>query len=216
MLSKLDALRHVAMFASVSEPVLQEILAGCHEKVYMKGETLFVERDPPRGLMVLWRGGLKIYKLGDSGREQILDIVMPGGSVAELPLLDGMPYPASCQAMEDAIVLEMPVAAFHRLVERHPELSRAIIASLSMRLRRMVGLVEEISLKAVRERFVGFLLELAGDADTFELTLTNQDIASRIGTVREIVSRSFSRLVHEGAIRLEGRTVTILDRKRLA
>lgn len=216
MLSKLDALRHVAMFASVSEPVLQEILAACRERVYMKGETLFVERDPPRGLMVLWRGGLKIYKLGDTGREQILDIVMPGGSVAELPLLDGMPYPASCQAMEDSIVLEMQVPEFHRLVERHPELSRAIIATLSMRLRRMVGLVEEISLKAVRERFVTFLLELAAGSDSFELTLTNQDIASRIGTVREIVSRSFSRLVHEGAIKLEGRTVTILDRKRLA
>ena len=80
----------------------------------------------------------------------------------------------------------------------------------------MVSLVEEISLKDVRERLARLFLDLAGDRDEVELPWTNQDIASRIGTVREIVSRTMSRMGHEGAIRLEGRTLKILDRRRLA
>ena len=90
-----------------------------------------------------------------------------------------------------------------------------MISSLSQRLRHMVALVEEISLKAVRQRLAGLLLELAGESDTISLPWNNQEIAARIGTVREIVSRTFSRMAHEGVLRLDGREVTILDRDRL-
>ena len=79
----------------------------------------------------------------------------------------------------------------------------------------MVGLVEEISLKAVRQRLASLLTELAGEGDTAELGLNNAEIASRIGTVREIVSRTFSRMAREGAISIDGRTVRILDRRKL-
>jgi CRP/FNR family transcriptional regulator len=100
-------------------------------------------------------------------------------------------------------------------VSRAPALARSVIAGLSQRLRHMVALVEEISLKAVRQRLAGLVLELAGDADTVHLPWNNQEIAARIGTVREIVSRTFSRMVHEGALRIDGREVTILDRELL-
>jgi CRP/FNR family transcriptional regulator len=79
----------------------------------------------------------------------------------------------------------------------------------------MVALVEEISLKAVRQRLAGLLLELAGDAEHVRLPWNNQEIAARIGTVREIVSRTFSRMAHEGVLSIEGREVTILDREGL-
>ncbi len=215
MLSKHDALRAVPMFRAAPPRLIDEILESCVEKVFLKGETVFLQGDPPKGLLVVWRGALKIYKLGDAGREQILEIEGPGRSVAELPLFDGMPYPASCGAMEDSVVLLLPVATFHRLLEREPVVSRAVIASLSQRLRRMVALVEEISLKAVRERLAGLILDLAEGRDAFELPWNNQEIAARIGTVREIVSRTLGRMMQEGAIRLEGRALTLLDRDRL-
>ena len=215
-MTKLDALSAVPILRGLPAALLDEILGLCVEKTYLKGETVFLQGGKPLGLVVVWRGSLKIFKVGDAGREQILEIEGPGRSVAELPLFDGLPYPASCAALEDSIVLRIPAATFHRLVESQPRLARAVIASLSERLRHMVALVEEISLKAVRDRLARLLLELAGDRDVVELPWNNQDIASRIGTVREIVSRTMSRMAHEGSIRLEGRTLTILDRRGLA
>lgn len=215
MAGKLDALRAVPLFASLDDQDLKTLLSACREKVLLKGETLFNEGDEPGGLLIVWRGSLKVHKIGERGREQILEIEGPGRSLAELPLLDGLPYPASCAAIEDSVVLTIPRQEFFRLLEKNPALSRAVIASLSRRLRSMVALVEEISLKAVRQRLAAFLLDQASGGATFDLGLTHQDLASKLGTVREIVSRTLARMAHDGALRMEGRRITILDRDRL-
>jgi CRP/FNR family transcriptional regulator len=215
MASKLQTLAEVPIFRQLAPDLVEEILGLCVEKTYRRGETVFMEGEPARALFVVWRGALKVFKVGDAGREQILEIEGPGRTVAELPLFDGLPYPASCAAMEDSVVLMLPAESFHRLLGREPSLARAVIAGLSQRLRHMVALVEEISLKAVRQRLAGVLLELAEDGDSVQLPWNNQEIAARIGTVREIVSRTFSRMAHEGVLRIEGRRVTILDRERL-
>ena len=211
-----EVLRSVPILRELPDHLFAEFLSLCSETTYLKGESVFLEGQKAVGLFVVWRGELKIFKVGDGGREQILEIEGPGRTVAELPLFDGLPYPASCAALEDSIVLRMPASTFHRLIEANPLLARAVISSLSQRLRHLVSLVEEISLKDVRERLARLLIELAGARDEVELPWTNQDIASRIGTVREIVSRTMSRMGHEGVIRLEGRTLTILDRRRLS
>jgi CRP/FNR family transcriptional regulator len=215
MPSKLQTLGQVPIFRGLPEEILGEVLDLCVEKTFLRGDTIFLEGEPAKGLFVIWRGMLKVYKVGDAGREQILEIEGPGRTVAELPLFDGLPYPASCAAMEDSIVLTLPVESFHRLVAREPALARSVISSLSQRLRHMVGLVEEISLKAVRQRLAGLLLELAGESDAVRLPWNNQEIAASIGTVREIVSRTLSRMVQEGVLQIDGRQVTILDRERL-
>ncbi len=215
MLQKLEALREVPFFSRLAPPTLKAVLDSCSERTFLKGESLFHEGDPPAGLFVVWRGTVKIYKLGDSGREQILEIEGPGRPIAELPVFDGLPYPASCAAIEDSVLLHIGTSDFQRLLDGHPEITRAVIASLSQRLRRMVALVEEISLKAVRQRLAGLLQELAGGEDELELAWTHAEIAARIGTVREIVSRTLARMAQEGAIKVDGRTVRILDRSRL-
>ncbi len=215
MLKKNEAFAAVPMFRDLPADLLKRALELCAERTYLRGETVFVEGEETKGLIVVWRGSLKVFKVSEGGREQILEIEGPGRSVAELPLFDGLPYPASCAALEDSVILTMPAETFHRLVAREPALARSVISSLSRRLRHMVSLIEEISLKAVRERLAGLLLEMAGEGNTVRLTLNNQEIAARIGTVREIVSRTLSRMAHEGAVKLEGRTLTILDRDRL-
>ncbi len=210
MRSVREVLHQVPFFQDLPESVLDEIGSACRERIYLRNETLFLEGDPPRGLLVVRAGAVKIFKTGDAGREQILEIEGPGRSVAELPLFDGLPYPASAAAVEDAVILEISVAEFERLLARHPELTRAVIASLASRLRRLVGLVQELSLMDVRGRLLEFLRETSGGRSTFELHLSHQEIAARIGTVREIVSRLFGRLAKEGVLQVEGRTVTIL------
>jgi len=208
-------LRGVPIFRGLDDATVDEIRERCQEKIYLRNEVLFMEGDAPKAFFVIRQGALKIYKMGEAGREQILEIEGPGRSVAELPLFDGLPYPASCAAMEDSVVLTIPVREFHALVDRHPTIPKAIIASLSQRLRRMVALVHELSLVDVRGRLAELLVQLAGDGSIVDLPWTNQEIAARIGTVREIVSRTFSRMAQEGVIRIEGRSVHLLDRSRL-
>lgn len=215
MLTRIEALRRVRFLRDLDEATLQAVLDRCIERTYSRNQTLFVEGEKPRGLFVVRHGAIKVHKISDSGREQILEVEGPGASVAELPLFDGLPYPASAAALEDAVVLTVAAEDFHRLLDRHPEITRAIIVSLSRRLRWFVSLVEDVSLKPVRRRLGELLVELAGDSDEIELRWTNQEIAARIGTVREIVSRTLSRMAAEGAIRMDGRTLTLLDRDRL-
>jgi CRP-like cAMP-binding protein len=210
-----QALRSVHFLREVEESVLDELVAHCTEKVHFKNETIFREGDPPVGLIVVREGAVKIFKVGDSGREQILEIEGPGRSVAELPLLDGQPYPASCATVADSVILTVRVREFHRILDKYPALGRTIIASLSQRLRRMVALVQELSLKDVRGRLADLLLQMAGKGDSLEMALSHQELAARIGTVREIVTRTLGRMAQEGVIRVEGHTIHILDRERL-
>ncbi len=210
-----DTLREVPFLRVLPPEILAEVASRCREEILLKGAPLFVEGDGAKGLLVVRAGAVKIFKVGDGGREQIVEIEGPGRSVAELPLFDGLPYPASASALEDAVILRVPRRDFDELLARHPALTRAVIASLAARLRRMVGLVRELSLVDVRGRLLDFLQEEAAGRESFELPMSHQEIASRIGTVREIVTRMFSRLAKEGVLRVEGRRVTLLDVRSL-
>jgi CRP/FNR family transcriptional regulator len=209
--SVLETLRGVPFLHELPESTLTEIAGRCVEKVHMRGDVIFLEGDQPLGLLVVREGAVKIYKTGDGGREQILEIEGPGRAVAELPLFDGRPYPAACAAVHDSVLLMVRPRDFHELLERHPDVTRAVIGSLAYRLRRMVMLVQELSLRDVRQRLLALFQELAADGRSFELDLSPQELAARIGTVREIVSRTLAKLAQEGVIQVEGKTVTLLD-----
>jgi CRP/FNR family transcriptional regulator len=211
MKSVFETLRGVPFLRDLPDSTLAEIAKSCVETVHMRGEVIFLEGDPPKGLLVVRDGAVKIYKTGDGGREQILEIEGPGRSVAELPLFDGHPYPASCAAVHDSVLLLVRPKEFKEMLARHPDLTQAVIASLAFRLRRMVMLVQELSLRDVRQRLLDLFQELAGTGGSFELRLSQQELAARIGTVREMVSRTLAKLVQEGVLRVEGKTVTILE-----
>jgi CRP-like cAMP-binding protein len=212
--SVLETLRGVHFLRELPDATLVEVARHCVEKVYMRGASIFLEGDLPHGLLVVREGAVKIYKTGDGGREQILEIEGPGRAVAELPLFDGRPYPANCAAVHDSVLLLVRQADFQALLTRHPDLTRAVIASLAHRLRRMVMLVQELSLRDVRQRLMDLFQEMAKGGDSFDLDLSHQELAARIGTVREIVSRTLSKLVQEGVVRIDGKTVVLLDRPR--
>lgn len=211
MKSVIETLRSVPFLHDLPESTLVEVARRCVEKVHMRGDSIFLEGDPPKGLLVVREGAVKIYKTGDGGREQILEIEGPGRAVAELPLFDGRPYPASCAAVHDSVLLVVRPQDFRELLQKHPDLTQAVIASLAHRLRRMVMLVQELSLRDVRQRLMDLFAELAKDGGSFDLDLSHQELAARIGTVREIVSRTLAKLVQEGVLRIDGKTVTLLE-----
>ena len=167
-------------------------------------------------------GNVRIFKSSASGREQVLSIDGPGSSIAELPVFDGGSYPASVAAIDDATLLFVSKQDFQALCLSYPKVALKVLRVVRSRLRRLVGIIEELSFTTVRHRLASFLLRLAekeGKAtkDGLEVLLpvSNQELASQIGTVRELVSRNLSRLQSEGMLKIDGRAVTICNQKAL-
>jgi CRP/FNR family transcriptional regulator len=191
-------------------------------KKYSASEMVFSEGEPCAGLFVVESGSVRIFKSSPGGREQVLSIEGPGGSIAELPVFDGGNYPASVIAIEDTVLLFVSRQDFQALCLAHPQVSLKVLKVVGGRLRRLVGIIEELSFTTVHHRLSAYLLRMAKKegrkvAQGVEITLptNNQELAAQIGTVRELVSRNLSRLQAEGLITIDGRTVVLRDMKAL-
>jgi CRP/FNR family transcriptional regulator, cyclic AMP receptor protein len=216
-----DTLRRVAIFADLSDSELQFLAERAVPRNYSKGDLIFSEGDPCAGLFVVESGHLRIFKSSPGGREQVLTLEGPGSSVAELPVFDGGTYPASTAAVDSARVYFISKQDFHSLCLVHPQVPLKVLKIVGARLRKLVGIIEELSFTTVRSRLISVLVSLAQAGKRtpagIEILLppSNQELASQIGTVRELVSRNLSRLQAEDLIRMEAKTVIIPDLQRL-
>ncbi|MGH9602863.1 MAG: Crp/Fnr family transcriptional regulator [Terriglobales bacterium] len=216
-----EVLRKVPTFADLSDGELDFLARRSAPRRYRTGEIIFSAGDDCAGLYVVAEGRVRIFKVSASGREQILAIDGPGSSVAELPVFDGGKYPASAAAVTDLVLFFISKEDFQALCRRHPEVALKVLRVVGRRLRALVGIIEELSFTTVRHRLVSLLLRQARAGEStpagrkFTLSINNQEIAARIGTVRELVSRNLSRLQDDGLIHIDGRTVTVPDLKAL-
>lgn len=216
-------LEKTALFAGLSQPELKMLAARTVRKLYSAGETLFSEGEPCTGLHVIVKGKVRIYKTSASGREQVLAVNVPGESVAELPVFDGGPFPASAMATEDAEIAFISRRDFQAFCIEHPEVSLKVLSVVGARLRRLVGIIEELSFTTIRQRLIAVLVKLAqAEGRTtsrgieFLLPATHQELANQLGTVRELISRNLMRLQAEGLIDVDARQIVVKDLKGLS
>jgi len=217
----IETLHRVAIFTDLSETELTFLAERAVPRDYDSGEQIFAEGESCAGLFIVETGAVKIFKSSASGREQVLSVEGPGSSIAELPVFDGGNYPASTMAAKPTRVLFVSKQDFYSLCLVHPKVALKVLKVVGSRLRRLVGIIEELSFTTVRSRLISFLLRLSREgtktARGVEAALppSNQELASHIGTVRELVSRNLSRLQAEGLILIEGKTVIIADTAKL-
>lgn len=217
----LETLRRVAIFADLSPTELQFLAERSVPRDYAPGELIFSEGEMCAGLFVVEKGHVRIFKSSPNGREQVLSVDGPGSSIAELPVFDGGNYPASTSAVDEARVYFVSKQDFYSLCLVHPKVALKVLKVVGARLRRLVAIIEELSFTTVRSRLIANLLRLAAhgkkSASGVEVLLpaSNQELASQIGTVRELVSRNLSRLQAEGLIHMDGKTLVIPDVARL-
>ena len=215
-------LSKVALFADLSEEELKALAHRTVKHHVKAGDIIFTEGDPCQGFYVVESGEVKIFKTAASGREQVLTVDRAGNSIAEIPVFDGGPYPASALATMDTTLMFVSKRDFRTLILEHPEVGLKVLKNVGSRLRRLVALIEELSFTTVRSRLVMVLVRLARTegahtARGTEITLpSNQEIAAQIGTVRELISRNLSRLQVEGLVRLDGKHVIVPDVDALA
>jgi len=214
---KLAALSEIALFAALSESELQGLAQRAVEKRFDPDDVLFWEGEPCSGIFLIIQGSVKIFRTSAGGREVMLSIEKAPASVAELPLFDGGPYPASVRAVEPAVTLFINKNDFQQFCRQNPDVALKILAVVGRRLRHLVGLVETMTFGSVTQRLAKMLLEAAKAAgsDTFDLPATHQELASRLGTVREVISRNLGRFRAQGLIAIHERQVQIVNRAGL-
>jgi CRP-like cAMP-binding protein len=217
----IETLRNLSLFAGLTDESIEAVADRAVFRNVTRDSVLFRCGEPCRGLYVVVRGRVRVYRSNGDGREQVLHTQEAGQPLAEVPLFDGGPYPASARAMEDSRLLFLGSDSFAWLVRSHPEIAEATIRELGRRLRRMIQLVEKISLRDVPARVAITLLEYSkaeGQLDaggTFLLPRTQEQLAAELGTTRESVSRAFARLKKEGLIAQRGTSIRILDPREL-
>ena len=200
-------LRGLPILAAVDAAAVERLAERCVTRAVGAGHLLFRAGDPCRGLYVLAEGRVRIFRVNQDGREQVLHIEGPGRPVAELPLFDGGAYPASAVTLEPSVLVFLPREAFESLYRTNPDVAHAIIRALAKRLRHLVQLTETLAFRDVAARLARLLADYAerqGEPGTggVQLTLerTQEELALEIGTARESVSRAFRQLVRRGLV----------------
>jgi CRP/FNR family transcriptional regulator len=218
-----SVLEQAALLSNLSREELQMLAARTVRKLFSAGELLFSEGEPCSGLHIIARGKIRIFKTSVNGREQVLAVNVPGESVAELPVFDGGPYPASAVATEETEIVFISRRDFHAFCVEHPEVPLKVLSVVGARLRRLVGIIEELSFTTIRQRLIATLVKLSQSEGKktdrgieFQLPATHQELANQLGTVRELISRNLMRLQAEGLLDVDARQIVVRDLKGLS
>lgn len=220
---KTAALKRTPLFRELDDTTLSLLAEHAVPRRYQKGEFLFLAGEEAHGLFVIVSGSVRAFRESLDGREQVIHVERAGATVAEVPVFDDGAYPSTVAAEEDTETLFLDKRDIRQLSLQHPEIPLAAVRVLASRLRRCAELVEALSLRDVGQRVARFLVsEARRDGEATEngvsltLTHTNQQIAARVGSVREVISRALSRLQHDGLIVLQDRKLTIPDLEALS
>jgi CRP/FNR family transcriptional regulator len=206
-------LRDIPFFAALDEQTLADVAHQMQRCDYRPGEHILFEGEQPPGLFFVLRGRVRLSRMANDGREQVLAMVGVGENFNAVPLFDERPNPTTARAMSPVHCLLLPRAALLKLLSQHPDLALAALRELAGQLRELVVLVEDLAFRSVRERLARQLLK---EASTDAAELTQQELAERTATVREIAGRALRQLAQEGLVRLERGRVIVLDRAGLA
>lgn len=214
---KLTTLQKCRYFDNVSEHILQRISLHMWLYRFDQGESVFWEGEESKGLYIVERGSVKLFKISKQGREMVLQVFYDGESFNEVPVFDGGTNPVSVSALETSDLWIIDAETIRTCINKYPEVSKAIILNLSVNLRMLVEKVEELSFYQVTTRLARLISglpedQLVGKAD---IRLTRDELAARLGTVREVVARSLRELERSGAIKVSRKRIEIINGDRL-
>ncbi len=217
------ALRRVPLFSALPPALLDEFARLSRVKRVRKGELLFSEGDRAGVLPLLLSGQVKLVRTGPEGREQLLHLVRGPASFAEAAVFGPGVFPATTTVVEGGMLATVDRNALLDLLRRRPEVGLALLASMSLWMRRLADLVEGLALHTVEERVAAYLwsafVRAAGvpvPGAQIRLGEPKRLIAALCGTAPEVLSRTFRRLAAEGVVRVSGPTATLLDANALA
>ncbi|MDV2494949.1 MAG: Crp/Fnr family transcriptional regulator [bacterium] len=209
----------IPIFAGLEVSDLERLEAISAARELGRGQHLFFEGDPSEGFFVVESGRIKIYKIAPDGREHVLYLIEPGQTFALASLFGAECYLANAEAVQPSKLWLIAKAPFLNLVQAEPELAVKLLAYLAQWMKRLLALIETLSLKNVEARLAEYLLGRAQadghHTDEGDIILTldveKKMIAAHLGTISETFSRSLKKLKDRGLIREEGSLIIITD-----
>jgi len=186
-------------------------------KVYAPNAIIFWEGDVESNLFYLQYGLLKVLKSSPDGREQVLKFIEAGEIFNEVGVLAKRPNPATAVALEESGIWLIPRHALEEILLAHPQTAMQVIENMADKIIELVMLAADLSLKTVEARFAKLLLEQAEGNVIERRRWTNQtELASRLGTVPDVLSRVIRELTKAGLIEMDKQSIRILDRAGLS
>lgn len=213
-----SAIACLPLFAGLTGKQLDALASACVIRPAERGRMFFLEGEEAQGLFVLISGKVKIFRAGPDGREAVLHVFGPGEPFGEVAVFEGRNFPASAQCVEAGAALFLTRRGLVDAIAADPGLAMNLLATLSRRLRGFAAKVEALTLMETPQRLAAYLLHAGGehdDADELRLDLGKGLLAGVLGTARETLSRSLSRMVDQGIIEMNGRQVRLLDKEAL-
>jgi CRP/FNR family cyclic AMP-dependent transcriptional regulator len=214
-------LRVISLFQHLSDAELTRVRALCTLRSFTEEEVIVGDGDKTTDVFFILSGTVRVTSLTVDGREVIFSDVSAGGVFGEFSAIDGEPRSASGRAQSDCTLARMPSAVFRTLLRENNSVSQQLIALLVGKIRSMSERVFELSTLVVRQRLRRELLRMAttiGKPDGQGVMIRpakREDIAARIGSHREAISREVSRLEHEQLIEAGTGWIRIIDLSRL-
>lgn len=217
---KCENLTH-SMFCSLTKMELGNLSGTKSYTFYRKGQVIFYEGNLPQGLYCIYSGKVKIHKLGDDGKEQIVRLAKKGNIIGYRALLSSDNYYATATVLEDTLVCFLPKYVYLSILESNPQFSMKTIQMLTANLKAAEQMITNMAQKHVRERMAEALLllkEFFGqeeDNATINTILTREDIGNIAGTTTETSIRILSEFNKSRLIKLEGKKIKILNHPEL-
>ncbi len=210
-----------SVFSSLPPEILNLMSAEKTHAVYKKGQVIFYEGNLPHGVFCIFSGKVKIHKLGDDGREQIVRFAKAGNVLGYRAMLSDEHYYASATALEDSTVCFFPKTVYMNALKGNPDLALQTIRLLAADLRSAEMMVTNMARKQVKERIADALIMLKeyygteDDQQTINASLTREVIANIAGTSTETTIRTLAALQREKVLGLVGKKIRIVDQHKL-
>lgn len=207
-------LRRVPTFRQLPENVLDDLARCARFHGLLSGQRVFSPGDRARGLHILVKGKVRIYRTSADGREQVLAVETPyrilGEAVLFRPDERHVSY-ATC--LESSTVLVLPLARVRQLTRQHSHLAFAFLREFTRRIEDLESRLEELALLSLEQRLARHLLDWARSANSLDVEppLSTTELASLLGAARESISRALARMERDGLVRRQGRRLEILD-----
>mgnify|MGYP000921568847 CR=1 FL=1 len=206
----------VPIFSNLNYDEMMEIAGIITQKTFEKGELIYFSGDKGEKLYVIHTGKVKITRLSDDGKEQVIRVLGPGEFMGELSLFSSSPLTDNAEALEKTTVCMIAAEKIKELMRKYPTIAFKVMEELSERLEKAENLIEKINLLDVEKRLAKTLINMANDQNEVALKMSKKDLASHLGMTQETLSRKLSNFQDLGLIKLIGqRRIIIIDKVAL-
>ena len=218
-----DVLARAGLFQGVAEEARDALTSALSYADYTRGETVFAEGEQGDTLYIVLSGKVKVGRKAADGRENMLSVMGPSDMFGELSLFDPGPRTATATVLTDARLASLAHTSLRPWISDRPEIAEQLLRVLARRLRRTNDALADLIFTDVPGRVAKNLLQMAGrfgtrDGGVLRVThdLTQEELAQLVGASRETVNKALADFASRGWLRLDGKSVIILDPERLA